>query len=80
MSGASNSSRPGAHEIERRGLRWPALRIRKRVLNRQSHVGDAQLRDDRSVDELDHRVHDRLRVNHDVDLVRRERRKASAPR
>ena len=49
----------------------PPIGIGERVLNRQPHVGDAELRDDRAVDELNHRVHDRLRVNHDVDLSAR---------
>ena len=70
----------GAREIERRQRRRPALGIRERVLNRQPHVGDAELRDDRAVDELDHRVHDRLRMDHDVDLIGARRRTASAPR
>ena len=57
--------------VERRHRAVPAIRIRKGVLNRQAHVGDAQLRDHRSVAQLDHRVHDRLRMDHDVDLARR---------
>ena len=50
------------------------------VLNRQAHVGDAQLRDHRAVDQLHHRVDDRLRVHHHVDLIGATRRTASAPR
>ncbi len=71
---------PRPREIERRQRRRPPLRIRERVLDRQPHVGDAELRDHRPVDELDHRVHDRLRVDDHVDLSRRRRRTASAPR
>ena len=67
-------------EIERRPAAVPPIRIGERVLNRQPHVGDAQLRDHRSVDELDHRVDDRLRMDDDVDLTRGRRRTASAPR
>ena len=52
-----------AREVERRERRVPALGIREGVLNRQPHVRDAKLRDQRTVDELDHRVHDRLRMN-----------------
>ena len=37
----------------------------------QPHVGHAELREDRAVHEFDHRVHDRLRVDHDVDAGRR---------
>ena len=59
----------GAREVERRQRRLPALGIRAGVLNRQPHVGDAELRDDRAVDQLHHRVHDRLRVDDDVDLI-----------
>ena len=70
----------GAREIERRQRRRPALGIRERVLDRQPHVGDAELRDHRSVDQLDHRMHDRLRVDDDVDLIGAARRTASAPR
>ena len=48
--------------------------MKQRVLNRELHVGRGELRDDRAVDVLDHRMHDGLRVNEDVDLidVRRE--------
>ena len=59
----------GAGQIERRERRRPALRVRERILNRQPHVGHAELRDDRSIHELDHRVDDRLRVDDDVDLL-----------
>ena len=38
-----------AREIERRQRRGPALGIRKRVLNRQPHVGHAKLCNDRAV-------------------------------
>ena len=69
VSGASNSSRPAAREVERRQRRRPPLRIRERVLNRQPHVGHAELRDDRPVGQLDHRVHDRLRMDDDVDPI-----------
>ncbi len=37
--------------------------------DRQPHVGRAGLGDGRAVGELDHRVHDRLRVHDDVDAV-----------
>ena len=37
--------------------------------DRQSHVGRRGLGDRGAVDELDHRVHDRLRVHHHVDAV-----------
>src|SRR3989442_3733315 len=56
-------------EVERGQRRRPALGIRERVLNRQPHVGDAELCEHRSVGELHHRVHHRLRMNDDVDLI-----------
>ena len=56
-------------QVERRQRRRPAIRVREGVLNRQPHVGHPDLRDHRSIDEFDHRVHDRLRVHDDVDLV-----------
>ena len=40
-------AQPG--DVERRQRRRPAFGIRKRVLNRQPHVGHAELRDDRAV-------------------------------
>ena len=56
-------------QVEPGHRRVPALRVRAGILNRQLHVGAAQLRDDRSVDELDHRMHDRLRMNQHVDVA-----------
>ena len=46
-----------------------AVRVAERVADRQAHVGHAELGDRRPVGELGHRVHDRLRVHDDVDLV-----------
>ena len=40
--------------------------------DRQPHVRRAGLGERRAVDELDHRVHDRLRVHDDVDAVERD--------
>ena len=40
--------------------------------DRQAHVGRRGLRDRRAVDELDHRVHDRLRMHDDVDVAVRD--------
>lgn len=39
------------------------------VGDRRAHVSRAQLRDDRAVLELDRRVHDALRVDHDLDAL-----------
>jgi hypothetical protein len=41
-------------------------------VQRPAHVGRTHLGDHRAVDELDHRVHDRLAVHDDVDLLRLE--------
>jgi hypothetical protein len=41
----------------------------ERVLDRDAHVGDAEVRLHRPIRELDHRVHRRLRVHHDADVV-----------
>src|SRR5204863_7667090 len=63
----------GAHfrEVESRERRGDALRIEQRVLDRELHVRRRELRDDRAVDVFDHRVHDRLRMNEDVDALGR---------
>ena len=80
VSGASNSSAPARARSSDGSAAGQRSGIRKRILNRQPHVGDAELRDHRAVGQLDHRVHDRLRMDDDVDLDRRRRRTASAPR
>ncbi len=49
----------------------PSLRVGKRVLDWQLHVGDAELGDDRSVAQLDHGMHDRLRMHDDIDAIGR---------
>lgn len=49
-----------------------ALRIRERILDGQAHVRHAELGDDRAVEQLDHRVHDALRVDEHLDIVRRD--------
>src|SRR6266542_4495782 len=47
----------GACKIEHRQRRGPPIRIREGVLNRQPHVRHPELRNDRSVNQLDHRMH-----------------------
>ena len=69
VSGTSKSSRPARARSSGGSGAGHRSGIRERVLDRQPHVGDAQLRDHRAVDELHHRVHDRLRMDHDVDLI-----------
>ena len=56
-------------EVESLKSRTLARRVRQGVLDRQLHVGAAELRDDGAVAELDHRVDDALRVDDDLDLV-----------
>ena len=80
VSGRLELERPARARSSDGSGRVPPVRIRERVLNRQPHVGDAELRDDRAVDELHHRMHDRLRMDEHVDAVRGRRRTASAPR
>src|SRR4051812_48462066 len=44
---------------------FDAVRISKRVKNRQAHVGHGKLRQDAAVVELDHRMNGGLRMNDD---------------
>ena len=60
VSGGANSRRPARVRSSGSERRAPPLRIGERVLDGQAHVGHAELRDDRTVDELDHRMDDRL--------------------
>ena len=60
------SLRRPVHRTERRR---DAVGIRERVSDRQPHVGLRQLGDRRPVGELRHRVHDRLGMHDDLDLV-----------
>ena len=63
--------RADLRQVEPRERRDNALRIQKRVLDRKLHVGRGELRDEGAVDVLDHRMHDRLRMDEDVDRIRR---------
>ena len=67
--GSVELQRRGRRQIENRERRAPSIGIGQRVLNRQLHVGDAQLGDHRPIRQLDHRMHDRLRVHEHIDLV-----------
>ena len=69
MSGMSKSSRPARARSSGGNERRPSIRVGKRILDRQSHVGNAQLRDDRAVSQLDHRMNDRLRMNDHIDVI-----------
>ena len=53
-------------------LGLPALGPGERVLDRMAHVGDAQLRLERPVNEFDHRVDDAGRMHDDTDPLRAE--------
>src|SRR5688572_14977893 len=46
-----------------------AIRIRESVLDGQTHIRRRELRDDRSIDELDHGMNDALRMNHNADAI-----------
>ena len=67
-------------EVRRGGRRGAAIGVGQRVLDRESHVGRAQLGLEGAVHELDGGVDDRLRMDHDVDRLVRRHRRASAPR
>ena len=56
----------------RRRRRWDALGVGERVLDREAHVGQPELRLVRAVDELHERVHDALGVDHGADSRVRE--------
>ena len=68
-SGARKSSRAGGDEVGRGGRRRAAVRVRQGVLDRESHVGGAQLGLEGAVDEPDGGVDDALRMDDDVDRV-----------
>ena len=55
-------------------MRRQPFGIAQRVLDRQAHVGVAQLRHHRSIRELHERVHNALRVDYDVYLRIRQRK------
>ena len=57
-------------EIERREVARQPFRPRQRVLDGKTHVRPRKLRHHRTVDEADHRMHDRLRVQHHLDALR----------
>ena len=66
--------------VDRAEGRGEPLRVRQGVADREPHVGLGELGDRRPVAELDHRVHDRLRVDDDLDAVVVRPRTARAPR
>ena len=57
------------YRVEGFEVEGAAFRVRQAVEDWHSHVGDAHLRHDRTVDELDHRVDDTLGVDHHLDLL-----------
>ena len=71
--GARSLKIESAHrrEIKRGAGSGKASGIGQGVLDRERHVGRAHLGDNRSVDELHHRVDDALGMNHHVDLLHR---------
>lgn len=58
-------------EVERLEIVRHAVRPRDCVLNREAHVAVAELGDDAVVGELDHAVHDALRMDDNLDLLHR---------
>ncbi len=71
---ASSSSGSNVHVLAVRPVEWHADAGTRSGQPRPSAIGSrmfgrGRLRDGRPVDELDHRVHDRLRVHRDVDAV-----------
>ncbi len=58
-----------AGEIEWRESALDAIWPGERVLDREAHVGAAELREDRAIDEFDHRVNDALRVHDHIDAI-----------
>ncbi len=71
-SGASKVSRPIAAEVEPRGRRADPLRPAQRVGDRDAHVRLAELGQHRAVAERDQAVHDRFRMDQDLDLLLRQ--------
>ena len=70
-SGAAKFESADAEQIERVHACLDPLRIGQCVRDRRAHVGVAELGDDRAVRVFDHRMHHALRMNHDLDLLRR---------
>ena len=68
-SGARKSSRAGRDEVGRGRRRRPAVGVGQGVLDRESHVGGAQLGLEGAVDEPDGGVDDALRVDDHLDRV-----------
>ena len=79
-SGGSKVSRPTSAEIEARRRRRHPLRPAQGVGDRDAHVGLAELRQHRAVAERDQAVHDRLRMDQDVDPVLGAGRTGGGPR
>ena len=70
-SGAWNSSVSDG-QVERRQRRRGALRVGQRVRDRHAHVRVAEVRERRAVAEAHERVHDRRRLDDDLDPLVRE--------
>ena len=68
-SGGSNSKCNDSAQSNFAATPSARSRIGQGVLNRQLHIGRTQLSNHRAIDEFDQRMHDRLRMNHHVDLI-----------
>src|SRR6185312_5763038 len=56
-------------QIEPAGNAFGPLGIGEGVLDRGPHIRGRKLRNDRAINELDHRMNDRFGVNHHLDLL-----------
>ena len=80
-SAASNVRPRPAVRSSRCGRGQPrAVGVGERVGDRHPHVRQAEVREHGAVGQAHERVHDRLRMDDDLDAVVRRRRTASAPR
>jgi hypothetical protein len=71
LSSGRNSSVPSSASARRGNSFDPALGKGERILDREDHVVDRELRQPGAVAELDHRVHQGARMHDDVDRVGR---------
>ena len=60
-----------AGQVERAHARFNPLRVGQRVRDRRAHVGVPKLGDDRAIGVFDHGMHDALRMDHHLNLLRR---------
>ena len=71
---------PMRQQVEAGDARLDPSRPGESDRERRAHVGQAQLRQRRAVDEFDQRMHQALRMHEHVDAIARQRRTGGAPR